>query len=86
MIGRVRPSDGFFSLSKEYVRRPTSSLLPPYLFIARMPQVDDDRGRWLYRGYMIGDTNGNLSGRWRDTLTVPQEAGYEGCFVMSRRR
>ncbi|KAI0076883.1 hypothetical protein K474DRAFT_1597216 [Panus rudis PR-1116 ss-1] len=66
LIGRVRPSDGFISLSKEY--------------------VDGDRGRWLYRGYMVGDANGNLSGRWRDTLTLPHVAGYEGCFVMSRRK
>ncbi|CAL1698286.1 unnamed protein product [Somion occarium] len=66
LVGRVRPSDGFLSLSKEY--------------------VDGDRGRWLYRGYMVGDANGNLSGRWRDTLTLPEVAGYEGCFVMSRRR
>lgn len=35
---------------------------------------------------MIGDANGNLSGRWRDTLTLPHIAGYEGCFVMSRRK
>ncbi|KAK7688669.1 hypothetical protein QCA50_008207 [Cerrena zonata] len=66
LIGRVRPGDGFFSLSKEY--------------------VDGERGRWLYRGYMIGDVHANLSGRWRDTLTPPQVAGYEGCFVLSRRR
>lgn len=49
-------------------------------------KVDGDRGKWLYRGYMIGDSNGNLSGRWRDTLTSPHIAGYEGCFVMSRRK
>ncbi|TCD67735.1 hypothetical protein EIP91_011977 [Steccherinum ochraceum] len=66
LLGRVRPCDGFISLSKEY--------------------VDGDRGKWLYRGYLVGDKNGNLSGRWRDTLTLPHVAGYEGCFVMSRRR
>ncbi|KAI0791033.1 hypothetical protein C8Q75DRAFT_86094 [Abortiporus biennis] len=66
LIGRVRPSDGFISLSKEY--------------------VNGHRGKWLYRSYLVGDTNGNLSGRWRDTLTDPQMEGYEGCFVMSRRR
>ncbi|THH28764.1 hypothetical protein EUX98_g5427 [Antrodiella citrinella] len=66
LLGRVRPCDGFISLSKEY--------------------VDGDRGKWLYRGYLVGDANGNLAGRWRDTLTPPHVAGYEGCFVMSRRR
>ncbi|KAI8990386.1 hypothetical protein BD414DRAFT_483459 [Trametes punicea] len=66
LVGRVRPCDGFISLSKEY--------------------VDGDRGRWLYRGYMVGNAEGNLSGRWRDTLSPPEVLGYEGCFVMSRRR
>ncbi|RDX47668.1 hypothetical protein OH76DRAFT_1405740 [Lentinus brumalis] len=66
LVGRVRPCDGFISLSKEY--------------------VDGDRGRWLYRGYMVGNADGNLSGRWRDTLSPPEVLGYEGCFVMSRRR
>ncbi|KAI0354271.1 hypothetical protein OH77DRAFT_1426339 [Trametes cingulata] len=66
LVGRVRPCDGFISLSKEY--------------------VDGDRGQWLYRGYMVGNAEGNLSGRWRDTLSPPDVLGYEGCFVMSRRR
>ncbi|KAF8628574.1 hypothetical protein AX17_005970 [Amanita inopinata Kibby_2008] len=66
LIGRVRPCDGFVSLSKEY--------------------VDGDRGKWLYRGYLVGNLNGNLAGRWRDTLSTASVAGYEGCFVMSRRR
>ncbi|KAI0673134.1 hypothetical protein C8Q78DRAFT_1022947 [Trametes maxima] len=66
LAGRVRPCDGFISLSKEY--------------------VDGDRGQWLYRGYMIGNAEGNLSGRWRDTLSPPDVLGYEGCFVMSRRK
>ncbi|TBU42697.1 hypothetical protein BD309DRAFT_865776 [Dichomitus squalens] len=48
--------------------------------------VDGDRGRWLYRGFMVGNAEGNLSGRWRDTLSPPDVLGYEGCFVMSRRR
>ncbi|KAH8079828.1 hypothetical protein BXZ70DRAFT_901552 [Cristinia sonorae] len=65
LLGRIRPSDGLLSLSKEY--------------------VDGDRGKWLYRGYLIGNGSGNLAGRWRDTLTLPHVAGYEGCFVMSRR-
>ncbi|KAI0772434.1 hypothetical protein BD413DRAFT_545404 [Trametes elegans] len=66
LVGRIRPCDGFISLSKEY--------------------VDGDRGRWLYRGYMVGNAQGNLSGRWRDTLSPSDVPGYEGCFVMSRRR
>ncbi|KAG2151014.1 uncharacterized protein EDB93DRAFT_316413 [Suillus bovinus] len=48
--------------------------------------VAGDRGQWLYRGYLVGGINGNLSGRWRDTLSLPDANGYEGCFVMSRRR
>ncbi|KAF5353489.1 hypothetical protein D9756_007959 [Leucocoprinus leucothites] len=66
LIGRVRPCDGFMSLSKEY--------------------VDGDRGRWLYRGYLVGNTHGNLVGRWRDTLSPPDVPGYEGCYALSRRR
>ncbi|KAI0742868.1 hypothetical protein C8Q80DRAFT_1191188 [Daedaleopsis nitida] len=66
LVGRIRPCDGFISLSKEY--------------------VDGDRGRWLYRGFMVGNAEGNLSGRWRDTLSPTDMLGYEGCFVMSRRR
>ncbi|KAG1773325.1 hypothetical protein EV702DRAFT_1243719 [Suillus placidus] len=48
--------------------------------------VEGDRGQWLYRGYLVGSINGSLSGRWRDTLSHPDANGYEGCFVMSRRR
>ncbi|KAF8626660.1 hypothetical protein AX15_004751 [Amanita polypyramis BW_CC] len=66
LIGRVRPYDGFISISKEYVVR--------------------ERGRWLYRGYLVGDVNGNLAGRWRDTFSPVEMPGYEGCFVMSHRR
>ncbi|KAH9920832.1 uncharacterized protein BXZ73DRAFT_52052 [Epithele typhae] len=66
LVGRIRPCDGFISLSKEY--------------------VDGDRGQWLYRGYMVGNAEGSLSGRWRDTLSPPEMPGYEGCFVMSRRK
>ncbi|KAL4065502.1 hypothetical protein V8B97DRAFT_1875285 [Scleroderma yunnanense] len=47
--------------------------------------VDRDRGRWLYRGFLVGNTNGHLSGRWRDTHTAPDVLGYEGCFIMNRR-
>ncbi|KAF9555742.1 hypothetical protein CPC08DRAFT_820884 [Agrocybe pediades] len=66
LVGRVRPCDGFISLSKDY--------------------VDGDRGKWLYRGYLVGNANGNFAGRWRDTLSPADVAGYEGCFAMSRRR
>ncbi|KAI0946302.1 hypothetical protein AcV7_010314 [Taiwanofungus camphoratus] len=66
LVGRVRPCDGFISLSKEYMR--------------------GERGRWLYRAYMVGNAHGNLSGRWRDTLSPPDVLGYEGCFMMSRRK
>ncbi|GLB44532.1 hypothetical protein LshimejAT787_1701590 [Lyophyllum shimeji] len=66
LVGRVRPCDGFVSLSKEY--------------------VDGDRGKWLYRGYLVGNVKANLAGRWRDTLTPADTQGYEGCFAMSRRR
>ncbi|EIW76650.1 hypothetical protein CONPUDRAFT_139394 [Coniophora puteana RWD-64-598 SS2] len=48
--------------------------------------TDGERGRWLYRGYLVGNVNGNLSGRWRDTLSPTEVPGYEGCFVMSRRK
>jgi len=48
--------------------------------------VDGDRGKWLYRGYLVGNVNSNLAGRWRDTLTPTDIQGYEGCFAMSRRR
>ncbi|KZT03281.1 uncharacterized protein LAESUDRAFT_738329 [Laetiporus sulphureus 93-53] len=66
LVGRIRPCDGFISLSKDY--------------------MNDDRGRWLYRGYIIGNAHGNLSGRWRDTLSPSDVQGYEGCFMMSRRK
>ncbi|OSX58008.1 hypothetical protein POSPLADRAFT_1049737 [Postia placenta MAD-698-R-SB12] len=66
LLGRVRPCDGFISLSKDY--------------------MNGDRGRWLYRCYMVGNTHGNLSGRWRDTLSPTDVPGYEGCFLMSRRK
>ncbi|XP_006455662.1 hypothetical protein AGABI2DRAFT_210129 [Agaricus bisporus var. bisporus H97] len=66
LVGRVRPCDGFISLSKEY--------------------IDGDRGKWLYRGYLVGNVHGNLVGRWRDTLSPIEVSGYEGCFAMNRRR
>ncbi|KAJ4490339.1 hypothetical protein J3R30DRAFT_3420961 [Lentinula aciculospora] len=48
--------------------------------------INGDRGKWLYRGYLVGNHNSNLAGRWRDTLSPPSVPGYEGCFTMSRRR
>ncbi|KAI9435814.1 hypothetical protein H4582DRAFT_2168347 [Lactarius indigo] len=66
LIGRVRPGDGYITLSKEY--------------------IDGDRGKWLYRGYFVGDVHGNFTGRWRDTLSPAEVLGYEGCFFMGRRR
>ncbi|TFK48269.1 hypothetical protein OE88DRAFT_1664754 [Heliocybe sulcata] len=48
--------------------------------------VDGDRGKWLYRGYLLGNAEGHIAGRWRDTLSPPNVPGYEGCFAMSRRR
>ena len=49
-------------------------------------QVDGDRGKWLYRGYLVGNRNGNFAGRWRDTISPANVSGYEGTFAMSRRR
>ncbi|KAI5119261.1 hypothetical protein M0805_007264 [Coniferiporia weirii] len=60
-----------------------------------------DRGRWLYRGYLVGGGgdggeegseseggagSGYLVGRWRDTLTPAETHGYEGAFALARRR
>ncbi|KAF8439994.1 hypothetical protein L210DRAFT_3541394 [Boletus edulis BED1] len=53
---------------------------------ARCLDVGDVGARWLYRGYLVGNVNGHISGRWRDTLSPSDLPGYEGCFVMSRRR
>ncbi|KAJ7153448.1 hypothetical protein C8R43DRAFT_446153 [Mycena crocata] len=48
--------------------------------------LDHDRGKWIYRGYLVGNINSNLAGRWRDTLSPAAVPGYEGCFLMTRRR
>ncbi|KAF5366807.1 hypothetical protein D9758_006571 [Tetrapyrgos nigripes] len=48
--------------------------------------IDGDRGKWLYRGYLVGNINGPLAGRWRDTVSPVTSRGYEGCFTMTRRR
>ncbi|GAA5866018.1 hypothetical protein JCM8547_002916 [Rhodosporidiobolus lusitaniae] len=42
----------------------------------------DSRGRWIYRGHLVG---GNLVGRWRDCHTPLDLSGYEGTWIMSRR-
>ncbi|KAJ7630089.1 hypothetical protein DFH06DRAFT_1480171 [Mycena polygramma] len=102
LVGRVRPCDGFISLCKEYVRAsfsPTPTtlflatpILHPLIADPLQPrslslnQVDHDRGKWIYRGYLVGNINSNLAGRWRDTLSPAEVPGYEGCFLMTRRR
>ncbi|KAJ7699321.1 hypothetical protein B0H17DRAFT_306909 [Mycena rosella] len=48
--------------------------------------IDHDRGKWIYRGYLVGNINSNLAGRWRDTISPAAVPGYEGCFLMTRRR
>jgi len=48
--------------------------------------VNGDRGKWLYGGYLVGNVNGQLAGRWRDTISPVEVPGYEGCFNMNRRR
>ena len=58
-------------------------------------QTGGDRGRWLYRGYLVGEGegldgrgggDGYFAGRWRDTMTPAETYGYEGPFAMGRRR
>ncbi|KIK52486.1 hypothetical protein GYMLUDRAFT_49883 [Collybiopsis luxurians FD-317 M1] len=69
LLGRVRPRDGFVSLKKDYNVSPNGG----------------DREKWLYRGYIIGNHNQNISGRWRETMSAPERpAVYEGCFTMSK--
>jgi len=48
--------------------------------------MDGDRGVWIYRGSIVGNENGQLAGRWRDTMSMPESTGYEGGFIMKRRR
>ncbi|KZP33264.1 hypothetical protein FIBSPDRAFT_847884 [Athelia psychrophila] len=48
--------------------------------------TDGDRGKWLYRSFLVGNAQGSLSGRWRDVLSPQSVPGYEGCFAMSHRR
>ncbi|KAI5476237.1 hypothetical protein MNV49_007937 [Pseudohyphozyma bogoriensis] len=58
--GRIRSYDGMFTVTKDYA----SDVLNR-----------ESRGRWLYRGYVVG---GNMVGRWRDTHTPDDLNGYEG--------
>lgn len=41
------------------------------------------RGKWIYRGYVLGGDT--MVGRWRDTFTAEEYVGYEGTFVLKRR-
>ncbi|EKC97825.1 hypothetical protein A1Q2_07828 [Trichosporon asahii var. asahii CBS 8904] len=41
------------------------------------------RGKWVYRGYVLGGDT--MVGRWRDTFTAEEYVGYEGTFVLKRR-
>ncbi|KAJ9093693.1 hypothetical protein QFC21_006289 [Naganishia friedmannii] len=43
----------------------------------------DGRGRWLYRGYIVG--NNVFVGRWRDCVTPQDFVGYEGTFSLAQR-
>ncbi|KAI0297857.1 hypothetical protein B0F90DRAFT_1818953 [Multifurca ochricompacta] len=65
-------------ITREYNRRVREILIAG--------ELDGDRGKWLYRGYFVGDAQGNYTGRWRDTLSPAEVLGYEGCFFMGRRR
>ena len=62
--------------------------------LRRILQTGGDRGRWMYRGYLIGEGEGLdrpgggegfFAGRWRETLTPAETFGYEGAFAMGRR-
>ena len=81
------------SFASRYLPTSIADMHPSLFFIYFTPpanvnvtQTDGDRGKWLYRAYMVGNANGNLTGRWRDTLSPPSVAGYEGTWVASRRR
>jgi len=41
------------------------------------------RGKWVYRGYVVSDNI--MVGRWRDTFTADDYLGYEGTFILNRR-
>ncbi|CAO1631285.1 unnamed protein product [Sympodiomycopsis kandeliae] len=44
----------------------------------------DGRGRWLYRGYVTNQKK--FIGRWRDSFTPGDMSGYEGPFILTKRR
>ncbi|CAK5271512.1 unnamed protein product [Mycena citricolor] len=48
--------------------------------------MDQDRGKWVYSGFLVGNAISHFAGRWRDTISDPDEPGYEGCFLMARRQ
>jgi hypothetical protein len=74
-----QPFQGICSFLRTFILR--SALLNS--FCSR--QLDGERGSWLYRGYLVGNANGRLVGRWRETASPVDYPGYEGCFVMRRR-
>jgi len=81
IIGEGHSAWGQFSLRGRI--RPLDGLIS---LIKEYVDNDPGRGKWLYRGYLVGNINGNLGGRWRDTLSPVEMPGYEGTFAMSRRR
>jgi hypothetical protein len=36
------------------------------------------------RGYLIGNPNGRIGERWRDTLGLADMVNHEGCFITKR--
>jgi hypothetical protein len=67
--GRVRTLDGLLTVQKRYAGAGGA-----------------ERGEWLYRGLLVGaGPRANIGGRWRECMTPAQDAGYEGCFALSRR-
>ena len=66
-----------------YVELSSSSLAA--VLRPQRPQVGQNRGRWLFRGYLVDDAMTHISGRWRETVSPAESIGYEGCFVMERR-
>ncbi|CAE6427856.1 unnamed protein product [Rhizoctonia solani] len=51
-------------------------------------KIDDgmhpqDRGRWLYKGYIA--PGGNWTGRWRETFTPVRQNGNEGAFSVTKQ-
>ena len=90
LLGRVRPCDGLINVYKTYVsdlRIPHKVILCSNLYLSSFQQNDGIRGNWLYRGYLIGTgEEGNIVGRWRDTLSPAEVHGYEGRYTLTRRK